>query len=247
MSQMIAIGSGKGGVGKTWFAVSLAQAVAQMGCRTLLFDGDFGLANVDVQLGLGAGPDLGPVLAGTRGLPSAIRHVRETGFDVVPGRSGSAQVMGVDPGRVIAQLRELRHRYDVILLDLPAGIDQAVCRMMAAATDPVIITTDEPTSLTDAYALFKVTRRTGMTAVPKIVINLAPSHRAGRDTYDGLVRVCDRFLHVKPDLGGILRQDRYVAETICRQIPLLQRYPNCAAALDVAAAAALLVRGGRRS
>ncbi len=247
MSQMIAIGSGKGGVGKTGFAISLAQAAAQMGCRTLLFDGDFGLANVDVQLGLGAGPDLGPVLAGNRGLSSAIRHVQETGFDVVPGRSGSAEAVGVDPGRMITQLRELQDRYDVVLLDLPAGIDHGVCRMMAASTDPVIITTDEPTSLTDAYALFKVTRRTGMTVVPKIVINLARSHRAGQDTYDGLVRVCDRFLHLKPDLGGILRQDRYVAEAICRQTPLLRRYPNSAAAVDVVAAAALLVRSLRRS
>jgi len=116
MSHIVAIASGKGGVGKTWLAVSLSHALARRGRRVLLFDGDLGLANVDVQLGLGPGPDLAGALVGRGALAQAVRAVEACGFDVLPGRSGSGQLARIDGAvldRMLAELAVLARRYDL--------------------------------------------------------------------------------------------------------------------------------------
>jgi flagellar biosynthesis protein FlhG len=247
MSRSLAIASGKGGVGKTWLAVSLAQALVQRGRRVLLFDGDFGLANVDVQLGLGPGLDLASVLCGRCALGQAVRRVEACGFDVLPGRSGSGKLGQIDSGhleRLLAGLAGLARGYDLTLLDLPAGIDPAVRRLLRAADLRLVVTTDEPTALTDAYALVKVAQKDGAAAALELVINLAPSHEAGRTTYEGLLRVCEHFLKLRPPLAGVLRRDPRVPDAIRRQTPFLVRHPTSPAARDVEALArGLLERG----
>ena len=240
MSRSLAIASGKGGVGKTWAAVSLAQALARSGQRVLLFDGDFGLANVDVQLGLGPGLDLASVLCGRCTLAQAVRRIDACGFDLLPGRSGSGQLGEVDAAhleRLLADLARLARGYDLTLLDLPAGIDPAVRRLLRAADRHLIVSTDEPTALTDAYALIKVAQRDGTAAALELVINLAPSHDAGRKTYQGLLKVCEHFLKLRPPLAGVLRRDPRVPDAIRHQSPFLVRHPSSPAALDVEALA----------
>jgi len=113
MSHIVAIASGKGGVGKTWLAISLSHALARRGRRVLLFDGDLGLANVDVQLGLGPGPDLAGALVGRGALAQAVRAVEACGFDVLPGRSGSGQLARIDGAvldRMLAEQEAARSR-----------------------------------------------------------------------------------------------------------------------------------------
>jgi flagellar biosynthesis protein FlhG len=159
MSRVVAIGSGKGGVGKTWLAASLAHALARLDRRVLLFDGDLGLANVDVQLGLTPGPDLAGVLTGRCTLAEAVRRFEPGGFDVIAGRSGSGQPGLVSPrtlAALLAELCALAPAYDYALLDLPAGIDAVVRGLLATADSALVLTTDEPT---DAYALIKVSRQ----------------------------------------------------------------------------------------
>lgn len=244
MKRLVAIGSGKGGVGKTWFAISLAHALARLGRRILLVDGDVGLANVDVQLGLGKGPDLGAVLASDRSITASIRAMQTPGFDILPGRSGSGATGALDlkvAERLLAEFGTLDQRYDLIVLDLPSGIDVGMRRLMMAADDAVIVTTEEPTALTDAYALMKATRKHQPDFLPKIVVNLVASRQAGQRIFDGLSRVCDRFLAMRPLSLGTVRRDRHVAEAISRQTPLIQCYPNCYAAQDVMAVARVLV------
>jgi flagellar biosynthesis protein FlhG len=250
VTRIIAIASGKGGVGKTWLSISLAQALARQRRRVLLFDGDLGLANVDVQLGLGPGPDLAGVLCGRHNLGQAVRQFAPGGFDVLPGRSGSGELGALAPDlleRLLRDLALLAQRYEVTLLDLPAGIDRAVRRLLRAASSRLVVTTDEPTALTDAYALIKVSRTDGppSDALPgngaagplRVVVNLADSRAAGRRTYDGLRRVCQHFLQLDPPLAGVLRRDPKVVDAIRHQVPLLLRHPTSPAADDVTALA----------
>ena len=241
---MIAVASGKGGVGKTWFAVTLADALARAGHRVLLFDGDLGLANVDVQLGLTPAHDLGTVLAGRAALADAVSRPAGGSFDVLAGRSGSATLSALDAAgldRVLALLAEAAACYRVVLLDLGAGIDRAARRMAATADRLLVIATEEPTSLTDAYAVLKLHAADRPGGDAAIVVNLAASRAAGERTYGALRRACATFLGRTPPLAGVVRRDDRVREAIRRQTPLLTRSPGSPAASDVEAIAAELL------
>jgi flagellar biosynthesis protein FlhG len=237
--MMIAIASGKGGVGKTWLAITLAQALARLGRRVLLFDGDLGLANVDVQLGLDPGRDLGAVVAGRCRLGDAVLRYPAGGFDILAGRSGSGDLAGLGDGEIavlLEYLHQLARPYDAALLDLPAGIDRLVCCLLAAASLRLVVTTDEPTALTDAYALIKVGARERAGGFA-LVVNLAVGRAAGERTHEGLRRVCGRFLGLEVPLAGVVRRDPRVPDAIRHQTPLLTRHPLAPAARDVEALA----------
>ncbi|MGI9499771.1 MAG: cellulose synthase operon protein YhjQ/BcsQ, partial [Geminicoccaceae bacterium] len=212
--------------------------------RVLLVDCDLGLANVDVQLGLSHEVDLTRVVMGEVRLSHAIQQVDGLGLDVLPGRSGTGYLGGLDPlmvGWLQGELRSLCNRYDVVILDLPSGIEQGVRELMRRADEEIVVTTGEPTALTDAYSLIKATRRDRLDGVPKIVVNFAEHAAAGRQTLEGLVRVCERFLAVRPGELGVIRRDKRVPEAIGRQAPLLLCYPGCDAARDVIAIAEAFV------
>jgi flagellar biosynthesis protein FlhG len=236
--RIIGIASGKGGVGKTWFAITLAHAVTRAGRRVLLFDADLGLANVDIQLGLTPKLDLGTVIAGRATLREVILRHPGGDFDVVPGRSGSGALSGIDPAaleRMLAALRDAATGYDLVLLDLGAGLDRAVRRLAAFADTLLVLVTEEPTSLTDAYAVLKLhgADRPGGDAV--VVVNQATNRASGERTYATLARACSSFLGRAPPLLGVVRRDERVRDAIRHQTPLLMRHPNCPAAEDVEA------------
>jgi flagellar biosynthesis protein FlhG len=242
--RLIAIASGKGGVGKTWFAITLSQALARLGHRTLLFDGDLGLANVDIQLGLMPQRDLGSVLAGRIALGEAVQPCADGQFDVIAGRSGSGRLASLAPEALRAmtgELRALSSRYDRVVLDLGAGIERTVRLLARSADAAVVVATAEPTSLTDAYAFIKVTARDGAAETPRIVVNMAASRDDGEATYETLRKACRSFLNTSPALLGVVRRDPKVREAIRHQVPLLHRHPNSDAARDVEAIAARLV------
>ncbi len=233
-TRKIAIASGKGGVGKTWFAITLAHAMARTGERVLLLDADLGLANVDIQLGLPPGPDLAAVLAG-RCLPAQAARATPHGFAVLAGASGCGSLAAAGPEPVEALLADLRG-YDAILLDLGAGLDRANRRLAVAAEIMLLLANEEPTSITDAYAVLKLYRQDGG-GEAAIVINQAASHAAGERTYAALAQACETFLHHRPKLAGVIRRDPRVPEAIRHQLPLLARHPLSHAAEDVEAIA----------
>lgn len=237
---MIAIASGKGGVGKTWLAITLAHALTRQGRHVLLFDADLGLANVDVQLGLTPSRDLGAVIAGAATLPDAVLHHPDGGFDILAGRSGSGALSGLDPTaleRTLAALRQAAAGYDATLMDLGAGVERAVRRMAAFADRLLVVATEEPTSLTDAYAALKLHAADRPDGDARIVVNQAASRSTGGRTYAALHRACLSFLRRDPPLAGIIRRDDRVREAIRRQALLLTRHPGCPAAQDVEAIA----------
>jgi flagellar biosynthesis protein FlhG len=233
---MVAVASGKGGVGKTWFSITLCHALSKRGKRTLLFDGDFGLANVDIQLGLTPERDLGSVVDGNFPLRSAITQFPEGGFDILPGRSGSGNLAALAPQKLF-ELRQsliaMARNYDVVVVDLGAGIERPVRQMAGPAAINYIVLTDEPTSLTDAYAFIKLSRAANPQADMRIVVNMASSITEGQRTYETMRKACESFLHYEPPLAGIIRRDMKVRDAIRYQTPLLTRSPVAEAARDV--------------
>ncbi len=234
--NIIAVASGKGGVGKTWFSITLAHALTKMGKRVLLFDGDLGLANVDVQLGLMPKRDLNDVIRGRLGMDKVIQTYEEGGFDIVAGRSGQASLSALPSARLAIlrdQLLDVASEYDVVITDLGAGVDRTVRMLSATACSTLLISTDEPTSLTDAYAFIKLGNAAGMSKNVKIVVNMSSSVSEGEKTYKTLLKACENFLRISPPLAGMIRVDTKVKETIRSQTPILIRSPNADAALDV--------------
>jgi flagellar biosynthesis protein FlhG len=241
--QTIAIASGKGGVGKTWFAITLAHALARLGRHVLLFDADLGLANVDIQLGLTPRLDLASVISGKATIADAALHYPDGGFSIVAGRSGSGLLSALDPvtlERILAGLQAEAARCDVVLLDLGAGLERAVRRMAAWADKLLVLATEEPTSLTDAYAVLKLYAADRADGDVRIVVNQATTRAAGERTFATLERACQTFLGRAPGLAGIVRRDERVRDAIRRQTSLLSRHPNAPAANDVEAIARLL-------
>jgi flagellar biosynthesis protein FlhG len=235
-ANIVAIASGKGGVGKTWFSITLAHALARAGKRTLLFDGDLGLANLDIQLGLTPKQDLGSVIAGRLTLNQAITTHDETGFDIIAGRSGSGGLVNINASRLRMlsdDLALIANEYDKVLIDLGAGVERTVRQLSLGAGMVIVLVTDEPTSLTDAYAFIKVTHAETPGVDVRVVANVVNSTREGERTYNTLLKACEGFLKISPPLLGVIRRDTKVPEAIRSQTSILTRYPNSEAASDV--------------
>jgi len=243
-ASIVAVASGKGGVGKTFMSVTMASAFANMGRRTLLVDGDLGLANVDVQLGIAPETDLAAVIAGWVELDDAVTPVdggaAGGGFDVLPGRSGSgalAELPQEEVARLAAGLSALSLQYDQVVLDLGAGIEANCMRLARAADKALMVITDEPTSMTDAYAFIKVLRGYAPGVEPIIIINQAETREAGRRTYEAIARACNTFLGFRPRLSGIVMRDDKVREAIRAQKTLISTDPSAQPIQDAIAIA----------
>lgn len=235
--NIIAVASGKGGVGKTWFSITLAHLFARAGRRTLLFDGDIGLANVDVQLGLTAKHDLGSVFSGQRLMKDAVTHYEQGKFDILAGRSGSTSMASLGAARMqpaAEQLVALAAEYDYVIIDLGAGIEQHVQVMSALASKVLVVLTDEPTSLTDAYAFIKLCITRENPPAVQIVVNQAASQKEGEATYAAINRATENFLKFSPPLLGVIRKDNKVKDSIRAQSSIIDKAPHTTAASDVA-------------
>ena len=241
--NILAAASGKGGVGKTWFSITLAQALVQQGQRVLLFDGDFGLANVDLQLGLTPKHDLGDVMDEKMTLRQVVQRHTETGIDIIAGRSGSGALANMPLPRVNDirdQLTILAGDYDRVIIDIGAGVDRLNLHLAALAKTLLIVVTDEQTSWMDGYAFIKKTWQTSPKADVRVVVNMSSSVAEGEKSYQPIKLTAERSLGRAPQLAGIIRRDVKVSAAIKSQTSLLTRYPNTDAAHDVLALAKTL-------
>ncbi len=233
--KLITVASGKGGVGKTWLSVTLGHYLAGRGRRVLLFDGDLGLANVDIQLGLTPRRDLGDVLSGEASIAEALTPITvgidEPGrFEVLAGKSGSGALGGLNAAALIALRQDLIEAavdYDHVLLDLAAGIEPSVAILSQHRGTVLVVLSPDPTSLTDAYAYIKLLHQRRPDADIRIVVNMAKSKREGERTYEALRKVCRTFLRHDPPLAAVVRLDPRVRDAIRQQTPLLARHPQC--------------------
>lgn len=230
-TRVIAVTSGKGGVGKTNIAVNLAVALAQGGERVMLFDADLGLANVDVALGIKPRYDIQHVLSGERELADILIE-GPAGIRVVPASSGVARMAALTASEragLVHAFSALPEAVDTLIVDTAAGIDNAVLTFTAACQDVIVVLCDEPTSLTDAYALIKVLNQQCAVQRFQLLANMLDSELQGRQLFDKLATVADRFLDVRLGYLGAVPRDDYLRRAVRAQRVVLLEYPRARA------------------
>jgi len=216
--RVIAVSSGKGGVGKTFFSTHLASKAASQGLRVLLLDADLGLANVDVMLGLSGQGSVKQVVTGEASLSDMLVRAKQ-GFDVLPGGSGLAELTalsGVQQQVLMDEMRAAAKDYDLVLIDTAAGISDNVLFFVASAESVLVVLTPDPTSLTDAYALIKVLSQQRDVRRFMVAINQADNFD-GELTFRRLMSVADRYLDVNLDYVGCMPQHKEVRQAIQKQ------------------------------
>lgn len=230
--KVVAVTSGKGGVGKTSLSINLGVALAQRGRRVMLLDADLGLANVDVMLGLQPRWTLADVLRGQRGLDDVILR-GPAGLSILPGASGLAGLADLDSRQhagLIGAFATLADAPDILLVDTAAGVSRGVLQYAAAAGEVVIVVCDEPASLTDAYALIKLLSQQWRVSRFRIVTNMTRAGNDGRLLFHKLLRVTERFLEVQLEHAGSVPYDARVARSVQLQVPFVTAFPNSMAA-----------------
>ncbi len=227
LPRVVSVSSGKGGVGKTLFAVSLAHHAARNGQRALLVDADLGLANAEVVLGIAPAHTLDDVLQGRADVHDAITPARP-GLDLLSGGSGLPRLvhLAAEERRVLLDaLHEAALRYDLVVLDVAAGIGENVLYFVALSDTPLVVLSPDPTSLTDAYALVKVLSRERGLRHFFVVVNQA-SPEEGERAFRQLLAVADRYLDVVLRYLGAFPSHTSVRDTIRRQVPLAESAPG---------------------
>ncbi len=242
--HITAIGSGKGGTGKTLIAVSLAHSLAHSGERVLLCDADLGLSNATVHLGLDDGGNLPCVLKGDCAVADAVVPVlggiaKRGGFDLLsaPAGSGSlANATAEDARRLLITLRASKN-YDRIVLDLGAGVSDTTMMFACAADEALLVMTPDPAALTDAYAFAKLMQRHASTALPKVLVNVVANDAEARRTFDALNATAQAFLKCDLDFIGGIPRDAKAADAVRRQCHLLALHPQAPASVAIEAVA----------
>ena len=233
--QVIAITGGKGGVGKTNIAVNLAVSMSREGLDVLLFDADLGLANVDVVLGMSVQHTLADVIAGRQQLSDVVVRGPE-GLRIVPAASGVAALADLDQEIHNGLVRSFSDQIDppeVLIVDTGAGIDTTVQTFVSACKTVVVVVCDEPASLTDAYALMKVLRSERGVRRFEILANQVDTPAQGRQVYDRLTTVSDKYLDVELGYLGAVPSDAYLKRAVQERVALVSMYPRSPAAVAI--------------
>ena len=230
--RVVAVTSGKGGVGKTNVTANLAVALAHLGRRVMVLDADLGLGNLDVLLGLTPSFSLADVLSGQRRLREVLVP-GPGGITVLPAGSGFQNLTALSDHQIRelqSEMDELQEETDILLIDTGAGIGRNVTSFATMAQDIIVVAAPEPTSLTDAYALMKVLSTQYSERRFRLLVSMTRTPTDGQDVYRKLSLVAERFLHISINFLGSIPFDPRLAEAVCQQRPLVELYPQSKAA-----------------
>jgi ATPases involved in chromosome partitioning len=229
--RVIAVTSGKGGVGKTNFTVNLALALAEYGQRVIILDGDLGLANVDIAFGLTARYTIEHLLSGEKTIEQ-ILLAGPMGIGIIPGGSGVQGLADLEKDQlanVVVNLGRLEKIADLLIIDTGAGLGHTVLNFLEAADDIILVITPEPTSLTDAYGLLKTLRKESGEVSIHVVINKVRNEADALATFKRLEVAVSKFLHASLNLLGWVYDDPLMGRAVMQQIPLGIMYPHSSA------------------
>ncbi len=244
-SNVLAITSGKGGVGKTNIAANLSICLAAEHRRVMLMDADLGLGNLDVVLNIQRRYTLSHVVAGNRRLDDIV-HIGPAGVEVLCGGSGIEMLANLNTfqrQRLIEAMDTLYDRTDYLIIDTGAGIHSSVVGFCLAADQTLVVTTPEPTAMTDAYAMIKVLAANGYNGRISLVVNMARSVSEGRTIYRQVSDVASRFLNTPVYEGGVLCRDEAVMNAVRRRTPAMLAYPKSPFAQSLKAMGGRLTHG----
>ena len=226
--RVIAIASGKGGVGKTNLSVNLGVAMARFGRQVALLDADMGLANVDVLLGIRPQFNLSHVLTGEKSLADIMLE-GPAGMKVIPASSGiqkMSDLSNVEQGAIIHAFSEMDDNLDVLIIDTAAGISPSVVNFARASQELIIVVCDEPTSLTDAYAFIKLLNRDYGVNHFHVLCNMVKSMQQGQTLFKKLTKVTDSYLDVTLQFSGAIPYDEDLRKSVQKQNSVIEAYPN---------------------
>ncbi|MGE5417135.1 MAG: MinD/ParA family protein [Acidobacteriota bacterium] len=234
-TRVIVVTSGKGGVGKTNLALNLSIAMSQLGSRVILFDADMGLANVDIIMGLAPKYNLWHVIRKEKDIKD-ILLTGPKGLKIIPGGSGVSELANLsdaDLKRVISELGKLDGDTEYMVIDTGAGISNSVLSFVLTADEIIVVTTPEPTSLTDAYGIIKTAASKEAGGKIFVIVNRVSTETEGILVGQKLKSVTQRFLGVEVEILGHVLEDRAVEEAVMRQEPFVVSFPSSSAAKNV--------------
>jgi flagellar biosynthesis protein FlhG len=234
-ARVITITSGKGGVGKTNITVNLAISLSNMGKKVAIIDADIGLANIDVLLGIIPRFTLLDVINNSRSIIEALA-VGPGNIRFISGGSGVSELIELEEEAIqifLDNITLLDKMFDIILIDTGAGLSRTVLGFVLAADDIILVTTPEPTSITDAYALIKMVARKEKNKRIRVIVNKAESAKEAEDIQNKLKLVSDRFLGMKLIPAGYIVADENVRKAVMSQRPFIINYPNSRASRQI--------------
>jgi flagellar biosynthesis protein FlhG len=248
-ARVLTVTSGKGGVGKTNITLNMAIALSKMGLRVVILDVDFGLANIDVMLGMSTKYTLVDLIRGERNIFEVLTDGPDN-VKFLSGGSGVEELLQIDRaqlGKFISGIGLLDKLYDVILIDTGAGLSRNVMSFVMAADEVLLVTTPEPTAITDAYALIKMISRRDRHKIIRVIVNKADSPKEANDILSKLALVSEKFLSFNLQKLGYILYDELVPRAVKEQKPFFLSYPKSHVSQQIWQLAGSLIDNGRLS
>lgn len=244
----IAVASGKGGVGKTNFVANLAIAMRRLGGKPMVFDADLGLSNIDVLLHLAPRYNIQHLLKGEKSLKEIIIEGPE-GILILPASSGVQELTNLNEFerlRILEEFDSFDHDIDSLLIDTSAGISENVAFFCIAAQEIIVVTSPEPTAVTDAYALIKVLSNRYQERDFNILVNSVRSESEAIDVFKRLSTATERFLNISIDYLGFIPLDYAVQRAVRSQKAFISAYPDCLASKQIMNIATQLIEDRKK-